>query len=238
MQIQSVWGQNSFFVLIIICGLDFALTEWQISLRLTYLLTKRIHLLNSTGQFWSVCKFQVVKTIPNSYFLAEVSPPHIPLVLPCCGLAAEWNLVINFALPSNGIIKSEHWKLVSSYICKRKTEKCGFLKWTVLLSLLCHQFPEQLAWPCSFKIEYFFEKWLPKSKLLNGFWVCCLVTEQLLSCAVQVHRKSTFIRVVEKEGLSAFCPLSFKAPHLYRASGENPSARFYLQWNRQKLAFS
>lgn len=31
--------------------------------------------------------------------------------------------MIDFALPSNGIIKSEHWKLVSSYICKEGNRK-------------------------------------------------------------------------------------------------------------------
>lgn len=74
-------------------------------------------------------------------------------------------------------------------------------------------------------------------KTLKWFLSMLFSYRKLLSCAVQVHRKSTFIRAVEK-GLSAFCPLSLKASHLYRASGENPSARFYLQWKRQKLAFS
>lgn len=31
--------------------------------------------------------------------------------------------MINFALPSNGIIKAEHWNLVSSYICKEENRK-------------------------------------------------------------------------------------------------------------------
>lgn len=43
---------------------------------------KGINLSNRTGQLWSVHKSQVVETIPNSCFVAEISPPHIPLVLP------------------------------------------------------------------------------------------------------------------------------------------------------------
>lgn len=42
----------------------------------------------------------------------------LPLTYPCSAydVVAEWKLVINPALPSNGIMRAEPWKWVSSYI--------------------------------------------------------------------------------------------------------------------------
>lgn len=80
----------------------------------TFANKKGTNLSNSTGQLWSMHKSQVAK-MPNSCFLAVAFPSPYPSCS-AYSFVAEWKLMINSALPSNGIIKAEPWKLVSSYI--------------------------------------------------------------------------------------------------------------------------
>lgn len=67
--------------------------------------------------------------------------------------------MVNFALPSNGIIKSEHWKLVSSHLQEenRKMWLCQMNSYTVLTAA---PIPKAVSLTIlySFTIEYFFEK--------------------------------------------------------------------------------
>lgn len=77
-----------------------------------YLLTRQLIcqlLAASCGQYIS----------PKLWKIRDFSCCNLPLAYPYCSaysVVAEWKLLINPALPSNGIMRAEPWKWVSSYI--------------------------------------------------------------------------------------------------------------------------